>query len=119
MKRPVLYQPDWATVTLRLGLAFIFLYASISSLVHPAVWVGFLPLFMTKIIAATTLLKGVALYQLVLAVWLLSGQFVRYAALLAAVTLAGIVATNVGDLITTFRDIGLICMAAALFLLEK
>lgn len=103
---------------LRLGLAAVFLYAGISSLQHPLEWVGFLPAFLTKAVAATTLLKAIAIYELGLVVWLISGKFLKYCALLCALTLAGIVISNPSQLITTFRDIGLAFMALALFFAE-
>jgi hypothetical protein len=104
---------------LRLGLVAVFLYACVSSLQHPLIWAGFLPLFMTKAISATTLVKVFAAYELILVAWLLSGKFLAYAALACTLTLAGIVVTNPSQLITTFRDIGLACMALALFFIEK
>ena len=107
-----------ASWLLRAGLAIVFLYAGIASLQHPLEWVGFLPAFLTAHIAATTLIKVFAVYELVLALWLISGKLIRYSALLCAVTLAGIVITNPSQLITTFRDIGLACMALALFFTE-
>lgn len=104
---------------LRAGLAVVFLYAGISSLQHPLEWVGFLPTFLTKAIAATTLIKVFAIYELVLAVWLISGKLLKYSALLCALTLAGIIVTNPSQLITTFRDVGLAFMALALFFAER
>lgn len=104
---------------LRIGLAFVFLYAATASLQHPLVWAVYLPAFLTKAIAATTLIKILAVYELALVVWLLSGKLLRYCALLCALTLAGIVLTNPSQLITTFRDVGLVFMALALFFAEK
>src|ERR1700722_2121454 len=103
MSKPInnLNMTSWL---LRIGLAIGFLYASISSLQHPLEWVGFLPTFMTKAVAATTLIKVLALYELGLVVWLISGKLLKYGALLCAVTLAGIVVVNLSQLITTFRD---------------
>lgn len=108
-----------ASWILRIGLAAVFLYASISSLQHPLEWVGFLPNFLTKTISATTLLKIFAVYELALAVWLLSGKLLKYSALICALTLAGIVVVNPSQLITTFRDIGLVFMAVALFFMAS
>jgi len=42
------------------------------------------------------------------------GKFVRFAAMFAAAMLAGIVFANPANMIITFRDVGLICMALAL-----
>lgn len=102
---------------LRLGLAFVFAYAGISSLQQPLEWVGYLPGFMTQLIDAMVLIKVFAIYELLLAGWLLSARYTRYAALLSAATLAGILAVNSGQLIITFRDVGLVLMALALALL--
>jgi uncharacterized membrane protein YphA (DoxX/SURF4 family) len=113
------HDPKIVSWLLRGGLVFVFLYAGISSLQHPLEWVGFLPTFLTKIVTATTLIKIFAIYELALALWIISGKFLRYSALLCAVTLAGIVITNPSQLITTFRDVGLACMALALFFTEK
>lgn len=104
---------------LRIGLAVVFLYAGISSLQHPLEWVAFLPTFLTKAVAGTTLIKVFAIYELVLAIWLISGKLLKYSALLCALTLAGIVITNPSQLITTFRDIGLAFMALALIFLDR
>jgi uncharacterized membrane protein YphA (DoxX/SURF4 family) len=92
---------------LRTGLVIVFLYAGISQLQHPLDWVGFLPTFLTAHVAALTLIKVMAIYELGLSLWLISGKLLRYSALLCALTLAGIVITNPSQLITTFRDIGL------------
>ncbi len=108
-----------APFLLRAGLAFVFLYAGIGALQHPATWVGYLPNLLTKAIAATTALKIIAVYEIILALWLLSGKYIRYAAWLSALTLAGIVVANSNQLIITFRDIGLVCMALALANLEQ
>jgi len=108
-----------ASWLLRAGLAITFLYAGISSLQHPLEWVGFLPAFLTTHVAATTLIKVFAIYELALSLWLVSGKFIRYSALLCALTFAGIVITNTSQLITTFRDIGLTFMALALFFIDR
>ncbi|HEV2412645.1 MAG TPA: hypothetical protein VGS28_02450 [Candidatus Saccharimonadales bacterium] len=104
---------------LRVGLAFVFVYAAVSSLIHPLVWVGYLPNLITNHLDGTLILKLIAIYQLLLAVWLMSGRYVRYAALLGALTLAGIVISNPGQTLVTFRDVGLICMALGLAVIEK
>lgn len=110
---------DMASLMLRVGLAAVFLYAAVSSLQHPVEWIGFLPAFMRDIVPGATLIKIFAVYELALAAWLVSGRRVRYAGLVSAATLAGIVITNPGQLIVTFRDIGLVFMALALFFTEE
>jgi uncharacterized membrane protein YphA (DoxX/SURF4 family) len=104
---------------LRVGLAFVFAYAAISSFREPAAWVGFVPGLVQHILQATTFLHLFALFELLLAAAFIVGKFVRYAAALAVLSLAGLVIFNLNALLVTFRDIGLACMAAALFFLEK
>ncbi len=109
-----LNNPKLAQVLLRIGLAFVFLYAAISSLMHPDEWVGYLPSFLAKMSDATMLLRFFSIVEILLSVWLLFGKYAHYAALLSALMLGGIVLAQPGDLLITFRDIGLMFMALAL-----
>jgi len=118
MKLPKLHSPKLAALSLRVGLAVILLYAAIASIVTPSDWVGYLPTILTSHLSGTLLLKFFSIYELLLAAWLLSGILVRYAALLTAATLAGIVASNFSLFQITFRDIALVFAAIALALLE-
>lgn len=115
MNTPTIKQRDYTAWSLRIGLAIVFSYAGISSLLYPLEWAAFLPHLLTSFIAAPTLVILFAMYELLLVAWLLSGLFTRYAALLCALTLAGIVVVDPSQLIITFRDIGLAFMAVALF----
>lgn len=110
-----LRNPYVSQVILRIGLAFVFIYAGISSLKDPKEWIGYLPHFLATASYAHVLIKVFAVGEIGLALWLLSGKFVQYAALLAAAMLAGIVFANPANLIITFRDVGLVAMALALF----
>jgi len=98
----------------RMGLAVVFLYAAISSFLDPREWLGFLPPFLTSLVDGEILLKVFSVYELLLAAWLLSGVYVRYAGLLCAATLAGIVVSNFSLFAISFRDIGLMLAALAL-----
>lgn len=108
-----------ASLLLRTGLATVFLYASISSFMHPNDWIGYLPNFARNALDPKILLKGFSAYELILALWLLSGKYTKYAAGLAAMTLAGIVIFNLSLFAITFRDVALIFSALALMLLSK
>lgn len=103
-----------APLMLRLGLAFVFVYAAISSFVTPRDWVGFLPTMMTDFIDADLLLKFFSTFELLLAAWLLSGVYVRLAGLVSALMMVGIVVTNPSVFIVSFRDIGLAFAGLAL-----
>jgi hypothetical protein len=113
------FQQRLPSLSLRFGLAFVFAYAAISAFRFPDAWVGFVPHFMTHFLSAKTFLDLFSIFQLFLAVVLISGKFVAYAAALAALTLIGLLVFNLNSFIVTFRDVGLICMAGSLFFLEK
>lgn len=99
---------------LRIALALVFLYAAIGSTLAPSEWIGYLPGFLTNYVNPTIILKFFSLYELLLALLLLGGIYVRYVALLAAATLVGIVASNFSLFIITFRDFALMFAALAL-----
>lgn len=103
-----------AASLLRVGLAITFLYAAIGAILHPEAWAIFLPGILTAHIPVPVVLLLFSVYQFVLVVWLVSGWKIRYAGLLCALTLIGIVATNINVLDITFRDIALVFMALAL-----
>jgi uncharacterized membrane protein YphA (DoxX/SURF4 family) len=111
----LLQKPQQLTpLLLRAGLAIIFLYAAISSFANPEDWAGYLPGMLTERVSADGLLKIFSVYELLLAAWLVSGVYTRYAALLCAATLGGIVVSNFELFAITFRDIALIFAALAL-----
>lgn len=103
---------------LRIGLSVIFFYAAISSFKTPTDWIGYLPSFLRTSSHAETLLRMFSFYEVALAIWLLSGRYVKYAALLSALTLSGIVLSNYHLFAITFRDIALIFASLALFFSE-
>ncbi|SRR6266403_4207352 len=102
------------TILLRLSIASVFLYASIAATLQPYNWIGFIPQFAEKIAPAETLLIGFSLYQLALAIWILSGWKGLYSGLLAAVTLIGIIGANWGDIDILFRDFAIFFASLAL-----
>jgi uncharacterized membrane protein YphA (DoxX/SURF4 family) len=108
-----------AALVLRLGLAFIFAYAGIASFFQPLEWTGYLPSFITNVVSATVAVQLMALIEVALAVWLVSGVCLFYAAIASTVLLAGITAVNINLLVITFRDVGLVCAALALVLLTR
>ncbi|HEY2004090.1 MAG TPA: DoxX family membrane protein [Candidatus Saccharimonadia bacterium] len=107
-----------AKLILRLGLAAVFLYAAAGSLASPQDWVGYLPAFATNIAPAGILLKIFSAYELLLALWLVSGKYLRYAGILSALTMLGIILTGLKLLAITFRDLAIATAAIALAVLS-
>jgi len=104
----------FTSLFLRVGLATVFLYAAVSSFLAPNDWLGYLPGFLRAIIPATVLLSIFSVVEIILAAWLLTGVYVRFAALVCVAMLLGIVVSNFSLLAISFRDIGLIFAALAL-----
>ena len=109
------HNPRLAVWALRLGLAFVFVYAGIESLREPLAWSSYLPHFLAVSAQVETIMRLFAVFELGLAAWLLTGVYLRYAAVVAAGLLGGIVVFNPDTLSVTFRDVGLCLMAIALF----
>jgi len=103
---------------LRVGLALVFLYAAISSFLSPSSWIGFIPLFLRNLIDANLLLFAFSFYEIILGLWLLSNKTVFYASLLSALTILGIVISNLGALDIVFIDIAILFSAIALMILS-
>lgn len=78
-----------------------------------------MPHVLTRHVDATILLHIFSVYELALAAWLLSGVWVRLAALLCAATLAGIVLSNLSLFAITFRDIAIMFAALALASMDE
>ena len=108
-----------AILLLSIGLAATFFYAAISSLQRPDDWVGFLPAFLRSDPLAGTLLTIFSIFEIGLAVWLVSGIKTTFAAMISAAVMVGIILADPGALIITFRDIGLAFAAVALAVLAK
>jgi hypothetical protein len=71
------------------------------------------------VFGATTGLRLIALVEIGLGVWLLTGKYAKYAAGSAVIMFAGIILVNLNQLIVTFRDIGLLFAALALYFTES
>ncbi len=111
----------FAQTTLRLGLAFVFAYAGIAMLLTPTNWIGYIPLFVKNILGAQTqvFLYTHAVFEIVLAAWLVWGRWLKWAAALAFLNLAAITVFNLALLDIVFRDVGLALAALSLYFLNK
>lgn len=110
---------DLPSLLLRIGLAFVFLYAGIASLQQPLEWEGYVPHIAANLFGVLTTLHLITVLEIVLGMWLLTGKYAKYAAALAALVLAGIVLVNVNQMLVTFRDVGLLFAALALYASER
>lgn len=105
-------------ILLRVGLAFSFLFAAISSFQDPSSWVGFLPGFVSRIVEPFLFLKLFSFVEVFVGLWLLSGRYVVYAAYISALMLLGIIVFNLPLMQILFRDVSILFISLALIALN-
>jgi uncharacterized membrane protein YphA (DoxX/SURF4 family) len=99
---------------LRVGLAFVFAYAAVTSIVDPAAAATYFPRQLPADLVVDVLLPAFAAYELALALALLSGRHTYAAAVIAALTLGGIMVVNADAFGVLFRNVAIACAALAL-----
>lgn len=102
---------------LRLGVGFVLVYAAIGSLLEPEAWLGFVPHWVSTIIAPATFLLIFSVFELILGFAIFFERFLTTASLLAFWVLIFIlIFYGVNDI--TFRDFGLALASLALFFIS-
>ncbi len=106
------------SLLLRIGLAFVFLYAAIFV---STVETGskYVPPFITNIIPIKTFLLTFGIFEILLSLWLLSGKFTRYSGLVSALLLINLTVFNLEYFSVLFRNIAIICAALALAAIKE
>lgn len=102
--------PSWL---LRAGLAFVLSYAATSSFFHPETFARYFPSFMPGT-WATELLPVFAVFEMLLAVGLMTERWTYAASMLAGLTMVAIIALNPGAFDVLFRNVAIACGAFAL-----
>ncbi len=101
-------------IFLRLSISSVFFYAAIAATLQPYNWVGYIPTPLSTIAPTNILLLGFSLYQLILAIWILSGWKTFYSALFSSLTLIAIIVANFSDIDILFRDFAIFFSSVAL-----
>lgn len=104
----------FANFILRLGVAFSLLYAAVSGFVDPESWVGWFPGFVHNIAPEKTVLLLWGIVELVLGLWILSGKKIFIPSLVASISLAGLILTNLSAMDILFRDVTILAVTVAL-----
>lgn len=105
----------YAEWTLRIGLAFAFLYPPVSAFFDPLAWIGYFPQFVRDMANNDqVLLHAFGIVEVVIAGWILLARNIFIPSVVAAVMLAGIVVFNWGAMPVVFRDISILAIAIAL-----
>ena len=98
---------------LQIGLAFILIYAGVNSILDPVIWKGYVPGFLSPELREITLWIS-TIGELILAVWLLTGKYLKFPSILTAVFMALIIGFNIPLFGVIFRNVGLLFAALAL-----
>jgi uncharacterized membrane protein len=107
--------PSWL---LRAGLAFVLSYAATSSFFHPETFARYFPSFLPSA-WATELLPVFAVFEMLLAVGLMTARFTYPAAMLAGLTMIAIIVVNPNVFDVLFRNVAIACGAFALALQSR
>lgn len=102
---------------LRIGIAFTFLYAAYSGFVSPSLWVGYIPDLPLEIEQAV-LLQLWGAFEVILALWLLSGWQVHLPAIGLAIATSLLMLLNLSQFSVLFRDVTIIFASLALVVLH-
>lgn len=118
---------EWA---LRMGFGVMYLYSGTDLMTHPTAWYWALPLWLKNAISAVMPLSTYIRFQgaleiilaLALLAWFLKPAIVKWVALMstlemAAILLLSLVPFSASNFSITFRDIGLLGGALALFVI--
>ena len=107
-----------ATLVLRLGLAFVFLFAAYTSLLHPENYHKFVPSFVAQLISIDQFLLIYGISEILLAIWLVIGKWAFLSGLISALLLLILTVLNLGEINTLFRNVAIITGALALVILS-
>lgn len=99
---------------LRMAIASVFIYAAVASFINPNNWIGYFPSFLQQLVPPSLLLNLFSIYELGLSAWLLLGKKPFFAAVLAMLTLSGIIIFNLTQIDIVFRDLAIIFAALSL-----
>lgn len=107
-----------AKYLLRVGLAFVYVYASIEIYLHPANFLKYIPDCILHYISKDLFLDIFGVVEIALALWLLSGWKGHVPSLLSVFFMVGIVAFNMEHFQVLFRNVAIAFGALALVVLE-
>ncbi|PIR89416.1 MAG: hypothetical protein COU07_00760 [Candidatus Harrisonbacteria bacterium CG10_big_fil_rev_8_21_14_0_10_40_38] len=103
---------------LKIGIASVFFYAGIASFLDPLSWVGYFPHWLRDLFPEALLSTGFSIFEIALALWVLSTWKTKYAALVSTFTLVGIIIANMNLIDILFRDLAILFSSLALFMLS-
>lgn len=107
------------SLLLRVAVAFALLFPALNAFFDPYAWIGYFPSFLTGIVPDLVLLHTFGVIEIILALWILSGQRIFIPSLLVTVLLVAIVLVNAPDFQVLFRDVPIALSALVLVILNR
>lgn len=104
---------------IRMGLAFVFLYAAVYMTFAPEKYIIYFPDFMRTLVPGNPLLHIFAIFEVVLSVFLIIGRFTFIAAIISFLTMLALTVVNLDKFSVLFRNVSIILSALALVILSK
>lgn len=104
---------------LRFGVAFTFLYASISAFINPAPWLAYFPDFMKLMVPEHVLLVTWGGGELIIGLWLLSGYRIFIPSILASGLMLGIFIFDFASMHIIFRNVCILSTSLSLAIISN
>ena len=108
------YSTQLSSLLIRLGLAFVFLYAAVFMTFAPEKYIVYFPDFMRELVPGYTLLHVFAAFEVILSVFLIIGKFTFVTAIISFLTMLALTAVNLDMFSVLFRNVSIILSALAL-----
>lgn len=114
-----MFKKNLASWLLRLGLALALIYPAIGDFLNPIAWLAFVPVWARNIFGGEKFLDIFAIFEILLALWLIWGKKLRWSSLICAALMFAITIFNLASFEIVFRDISLGLAALALAALYR
>jgi len=105
-------------ILLRLGTAFTLFFPATDAFLNPYRWIGYIPEFLQDFTSPMLVLQVFGVFQIVLALWILSGRNIVSVSLVVTGMFLCAVFFNTDEFDVFFRNISLSVMPLALALLH-
>lgn len=103
---------------LRVGIAFVFVYAAVSMSLKPEEYSRYLPVLVKEFFPPTPFLHFFGIFEIILSLWLISGKWNLYPSILASATIFALTIVNLSEFNTLFRNVGIFFASLALIVLN-
>lgn len=101
-------------IFLRLGLAFVLIYAAVSATINPVNWIGYFPQFLKNFVPDSLLLPLFSFIEIFLGLWFIWGKKLFFPSIISALAMAGIIIFNLNQMDIVFRDVSIMLTALSL-----